>query len=103
MLQAHEFGGRGAHPRYRSFGRLSPDPELPALSDGEKGGLQGEPDFQERPWKNVTHVNGEIKGLKAIRTPVKMKFQPLVFVFMCSGAELCRAQDPHTGHGGTGV
>ena len=47
---------------------------------GEGGTAKGESDFQERLWRNVTRISGEIKGLDSIHTPVKMKFQLLLFV-----------------------
>lgn len=48
---------------------------------------KGKSDFQERPWRSVTHINGEIKGLHSIHTAVKMKSQPLLFVY-CAVTEL---------------
>lgn len=52
--------GRGAHPRCRSFERISAEPGLPALS----GAAAGTAWLLDRPWENLTHGNGEVKGLK---------------------------------------
>lgn len=47
---------------------------------GEVRAAKREADFQGRLQRNITHISGEIKGLDSIHTPVKMKFQPLLFV-----------------------
>lgn len=47
---------------------------------GEGGSAKAQSDFQERLWRNTAHISSEIKGLDPIHTPVKMKFQPLLFV-----------------------
>lgn len=49
----------------------------------EGGSAKG--DFQERLWRNTAHISSEIKGLDPIHTPVKMKFQPLLFVWHAVG------------------
>lgn len=47
---------------------------------GEGGTAKGESDFQERLWRSITDISGEIKGLDSVHTTIKTKFWPRLFV-----------------------